>query len=353
MIEMERLDDQTRWQAVAARDAAFDGRFVLGVVTTGIYCRPSCPARRPKRDNVRFFDTPADAEAAGFRACKRCRPQAVAHEAEMVERLVRYIDTHLDGDLTLAALAAHVGYSPFHLQRLFKRAVGMSPREYARASRIDRLKDGLKADTRVTDAIYEAGFQSNSAAYDVTASALGMEPSTYQRGGQGETIRYTVVDCSLGRLLVGATERGIAAVSLADTDEPLDAFVRGEFPAAEIVRDDMGLRRWVGEVVAQVEGEPPHNELPLDIRATAFQRRVWDALRQIPPGETRTYSEVARAIGQPTAVRAVAHACATNRIAVMIPCHRVIREDGSLGGYRWGLERKAVLLQRERDANAD
>lgn len=346
-------DDETCWQAMLERDARYDGAFVSAIATTGIYCRPSCPARKPLRRNVRFFRDPAEAEAAGFRPCKRCQPQTVAHEAEVVARVCRYIEANLDGPLTLAALGDHVGYSPYHLQRVFKRALGISPRQYADAARVRRLKDELKQANRVTDAVLDAGFASSSAVYGGAGAALGMNPSAYRRGGRGLTVTYTIADSGLGRLLVAATPTGVAAVFVSDDDATLHASVRQEFPEAEVRYEQGAFGDWVRAVVALLDGELPHAELPLDVQATAFQWRVWQELRRIPRGETRTYSDIARAIGQPTAARAVARACATNPAAVVIPCHRVVREDGGLGGYRWGLDVKTALLERERQAASD
>lgn len=344
----EMLSDDACWQAIRARDARYDGVFVTCVLTTGIYCRPSCPARAAKRENVIFLRSPQEAEAAGFRACKRCRPEAVSYEAEMVERVCRYIEANLGCDVSLQALGTHAGYSPSHLQRVFKRVLGVSPRQYAEAARLGRFKAELKEAGNVTDAIYSAGFNSSSAVYGGTpARALGMDPSTYRRGGAGVQIGYTMVDSPLGRLLIAATPCGIAGLSFADTDAELESYLRGEFPNADLYRDDVSFGAWVEGVQEALRGEGPTVELPLDVRATAFQWRVWDALRAIPRGETRSYGEIARALGKPTAARAVARACATNRVAVIIPCHRVVREDGGMGGYRWGIKRKKALLAAE------
>lgn len=345
------LDEAICWQAMVERDARYDGAFVSAISSTGIYCRPSCPARKPLRKHVHFYTDAASAEAAGYRPCKRCRPQTVSHEAEVVEQLCRYIEVNLDQPLTLVALGEQAGYSPYHLQRIFKRVTGLSPRQYVEAARVQRLKAELKQADRVTDAVYDAGFSSSSTIYEGRPT-LGMNPSTYRRGAKDVDIRYAIADSPLGRVLVAASPCGIAGVCLGDDDDRLRAFLDEEFPAARIHQDDDGLRPWVEGVIAQLECETPHADLPLDVRATAFQWRVWQELRRIPLGETRTYSDIARAIGQPTAARAVARACATNRIAVIIPCHRVIREDGGMGGYRWGLSVKEALLKRERQAAA-
>ncbi len=340
--------DDICWQAVLKGDARYDGVFVTAVRTTGIYCRPSCPARKPHRHNVTFMADCASAEQAGYRACKRCRPGEIPQERLVIHDLVRYIEANPDADLTLAALGTQAGYSPAHLQRLFKRVVGISPRQYAEAVRVNQLKAGLKGGVSVTDASYGAGFGSMSRLYEGEAGPLGMSPSTYRHGGRGLRVGYTIVDSALGRLLIAATERGLCAVSLSDDDERLEAFLFNEFPAAEIERDDAHLSQWIDAVLAQVRGEEPHLDLPLDVQATAFQWRVWNVLRAIPMGETRSYGEIAHELGKPRAARAVARACATNRIAVLIPCHRVVREDGNLGGYRWGIERKRALLSSER-----
>jgi AraC family transcriptional regulator of adaptative response/methylated-DNA-[protein]-cysteine methyltransferase len=269
---------------------------------------------------------------------------------EAVRRACRYIEAHLEEPLTLAALAGHVGQSPGHLQRTFRRVTGVSPRAYADACRLGRLKERLKERRTVTTAMYEAGYGSSSRLYERASAQLGMTPATYRRGGRGMSIRYAVVDTPLGRLLLGATERGLSAVYLGDADAPLEAALRREYPEAEVVRDDAGLGGWLADLLEHLAGRRPHLELPLDVQATAFQRRVWQELQAIPYGATRTYREIAERIGRPTAARAVARACATNPVSVVVPCHRVVREDGGLGGYRWGLERKQKLLDQEKAA---
>lgn len=344
-------DADACYQAVLNRDRTQDGKFVTAVRTTGIYCRPSCPARTPKRENVEFYRTPAEAEAAGFRACKRCSPNTQAFEADLAEQICRYIDSNLDQRLSLDELGGVVVISPQHLQRMFKRALGISPREYIAARRLDHLKSRLKAGDTVTNALYDAGFSSSSRLYENAPDKLGMTPADYRSGAEGLNIRYTVAPCSLGYVLAAATERGICAVMLDDTADILETKLRDEFPGAHIHADTDSLREPLSGVLDYIEGQQPHVELPLDIRGTAFQQRVWQALRQIPYGETRSYSEVAEALGQPAATRAVASAIANNHIAVVIPCHRVVRQDGSMGGYKWGLARKQALLQREHDPN--
>ena len=344
--------DEERWQAVLARDGRHNGRFVYAVSSTGIYCRPSCPSRHPRRERVHFFADPDDAERAGFRACRRCAPHAaLAPEVETVQRICRHIEDDPDGPITLAALGARAGLSPFHLQRLFKRVTGVTPRQYAAAHRLDRFKDRVRDTDDVTGALYDAGYGSSSGLYARTSLGLGMTPSTYARGGTTMHISFSTVACSLGSVLVAATERGICAVSLGETGAELEAALRREFPAAQVARDDAALAAWTETLVRYVEGGQALPDLPLDVRATAFQSRVWAALRAIPGGETRSYNQVAISIGHPTAARAVAQACAANPTALVIPCHRVVRENGDLGGYRWGVERKRHLLAGERAAS--
>jgi AraC family transcriptional regulator of adaptative response/methylated-DNA-[protein]-cysteine methyltransferase len=348
---MHVADEERCWRAVQERDAAWDGRFVYAVRSTGIYCRPSCPSRRPRRSQVVFYPLPEAAERCGYRPCRRCRPrQAIAADphVELVRGTCRYIETHLESSLSLQTLSEQAGLSPFHLQRTFKRVTGITPRQYADACRLGVLKSRLKERRTVTMAMVEAGYGSSSRLYERAASQLGMTPATYRRGGRAMHIRYTCADCPLGRLLLGGTERGICAVYLGDRDDKLEAELSREFPAAEVCRDNDGLSAWVNELVNHLHGQQPHLDLPLDVRATAFQWRVWQELQAIPYGRTRSYREIARALGQPSAARAVARACATNPVSVIIPCHRVVREDGGLGGYRWGLERKQALLDHEK-----
>ena len=348
LADMPRSDNQN-WQAVIARDSAQDGKFFFAVSTTGVYCRPSCPARRPRRENVEFFATPDAAEKAGYRACLRCRPKAASTgQSQTVKAMCRYIERHLDEPLTLARLAQEFRQSPFHLQRTFKSVLGITPRAYADSCRMDELKHNLRAGHSVTRAMYDAGYGSSSRLYERTASQLGMTPDKYRRGAISAVIRYTCTQSPLGRMLIAATDKGICAIQFADSDEELESGLKHEFPFAIRRRDDAGLLAWERDLLRQMQGHKLNTALPLDIQATAFQRKVWTYLQSIPFGATRSYSEVARAIRRPTASRAVARACATNPVAVAIPCHRIVRETGEMGGYRWGIERKRTLLEMER-----
>jgi len=337
---------QNQWQQVVARDARQDGRFVFAVRTTGIYCRPSCPSRRPRRESVEFFAGPNEAEQAGYRACLRCKPTQISSQALYVTRARQLLD-RADGVMTLAQLSKRVGLSPFHLQRLFKRATGLSPREYQSARRMQHVKTGLRKGEDVTTALYDAGFGSPSRLYEKAPQQLGMTPGEYRRGGAGAKITFAIAPTPLGRLLIAATERGLCAVRFGDNTADLERDLRKEFHAAGLHRDDAAMRPYVEPLLTAVRGENTTVDLPLDVRATAFQTKVWEKLRQIPRGETRSYGEVARAIGEPSAVRAVARACASNPVALAVPCHRVVRADGDLAGYRWGIERKKALLERE------
>lgn len=354
MTPTRSIDAETAWQAVSARDRTWDGRFVYGVTSTRIFCRPSCPSRRPRRDRVRFFETPAEAEREGFRACKRCRPtqiEATSAAEQAVRRALKHLDSKPDGRVSLTDLAGVTGLSPFHLQRTFKRMVGLSPREYLAARRAERLRSELRGRGTVSRALYEAGFGSTSRVYEGAPRLLGMTPGAFRKGGAGMEIRYTIVDSPYGRLLVGATDRGVCCVLLGEHDATLVRDLGAQFPSARRARVDEGdawLAQLVRRVAEQLKRPTRVEGIPLDLHGTAFQYRVWEALVAIPPGETRTYTDLARAVGKPEAVRAVASACAANRVAVVVPCHRVIRADGSLGGYRWGLPRKAALLEHER-----
>lgn len=344
--------DESRWNAVVARDAKRDGQFVFAVSSTGVYCRPSCAARRPRMENVQFFARPEDAERAGYRACLRCRPKSVTgnEEADLVKAICRFIEQHLDEPVTLARLGKEFRQSPFHLQRRFKAITGITPREYADSCRLRMLKRNLQAGDSVTRAMYDAGYGSSSRLYERTASQLGMTPDKYRRGAIAATIRYACSDSPLGRMLIAATDRGICSIQFARTDSDLLEGLKREFPFAARREDKGGLRSWAESLLAHMRGKNLDSSLPLDIRATAFQRRVWTYLQSIPFGDTKSYKEVAAGIGRPTAVRAVARACATNPVPVEIPCHRVVRDDGSMGGYRFGIERKKTLLEMEQRA---
>jgi AraC family transcriptional regulator of adaptative response/methylated-DNA-[protein]-cysteine methyltransferase len=341
-------EDQ-RWDAVLARDSAHDGEFVFAVSSTGVYCRPSCAARRPRRENVAFFSHPEQAEKAGFRACLRCRPRSVSGnpQSDWAKEVCRYIEQHLDEPVTLERLGKVFRQSSFHLQRRFKAALGITPREYGDSCRLRLLKRNLQAGDNVTRAMYDAGYGSSSRLYEKTASQLGMTPDKYRRGAIAATVRYAIADSPLGRMLVAATDKGVCAIQFARSDGELIEGLKREFPFAVRKPDQSGLQAWVETLLSTMTGHEPNAALPLDIRATAFQRRVWTYLQSIPFGTTRSYSQVAKAIGRPSASRAVARACATNPVAVAIPCHRVVREDGSISGYRWGVERKKALLELE------
>lgn len=350
--ELRTIEEDIYWQAVLAKDDRFDGIFVYSVRSTGIYCKPSCPSRRPGREQVAFFPSCPAAEAGGFRACLRCQPRETSltdPRVRMVLRACRAIEAQVDdGTLSLERLGAELKISPHHLQRTFKSITGITPRQYAAAHRLKLFKSRIKEGAEVTGAMYDAGYGSSSRLYEKAPKQLGMTPATYRRGGKGMNINYTIVDSHLGRLLVAATARGMCAVTFGDRDDALVASLATEYPAAAIRQDETGLNEWVEGLLHYLDGTQPHLGLPLDLQATAFQSKVWEELRRIPYGETRSYKAVAEAIGQPTATRAVARACATNPVALVTPCHRVIREGGDMGGYRWGLERKRQLLEQER-----
>jgi len=338
-----------RWAAVAARDRGADGTFFYSVRTTGVYCRPSCAARIPKPENVSFHRTAADAERAGFRPCKRCKPDqpslAERHAAKVAE-LCRYIE---NAELlpTLDELAQHAGLSAYHLHRVFKDVTGVTPKAYAAAQRANRVRQQLDRSGTVTDAIYNAGYNSQSRFYEESDRLLGMTPTTYRAGGVDTPIRFAVGQCSLGAILVAQSDRGVCAILMGDDPDRLVRDLQDRFPHACLIGGDAGFEQLVARVVGFVEAPGFGLDLPLDVRGTAFQQRVWQALREIPPGKTVSYTELARRIGAPSSVRAVAHACAANILAVAIPCHRVVRNDGALSGYRWGVERKRALLARE------
>jgi AraC family transcriptional regulator of adaptative response/methylated-DNA-[protein]-cysteine methyltransferase len=349
-ITQEHLDEEQCWQAVQKRNAQADGTFVFAVRSTGIYCRPSCPARRPHREQVVFFRFPREASEAGFRSCRRCHPeqaQLPEPQAELVEQICRYIETHLDAPLHLSDLSQQFHLSPYHLQRTFKRIKGITPRQYVESCRLEQFKARLHDGETVTGALYDAGYQSSSSLYQRTPVQLGMTPTAYRKGGKGMRISYSIVLSHPGYVLVAATARGVAAVRFGGSEKDLEANLTREYPKAELIRDEELLSPWMTLLLHSLQGQPSPQAVPLDVQATTFQWKVWQALRAIPTGQTRSYHDIAEAIGQPTASRAVARACASNPVAVFIPCHRVVRNNGQLGGYRWGIERKQQLLASE------
>jgi AraC family transcriptional regulator, regulatory protein of adaptative response / methylated-DNA-[protein]-cysteine methyltransferase len=349
------LDQEMCWKAVRSKNADFDGTFFFGVVTTGVYCRPSCPSRMPLRQNVRFYETARQAESDGLRACLRCRPLA-AIGADPLEEKIRgacgSIESNSSERLTLTALAAEAGLSPFHFQRAFKAIVGVSPRQYAEAHRLKKLKTNLRSCKDVTEAVYETGFESSSRVYERADTRLGMTPSQYRNGGKGVSITYATAQTAFGFIMIAATDRGISFVQFADHPAELLSMLQNEYPQAELKPMDEpshpAFAGWVSAVQNHLAAQRPRLSLPLDIRATAFQMKVWNYLQSIPYGSVQSYGEVAEAIGVPRAVRAVARACASNKVAILIPCHRVIRGTGELGGYKWGLRRKRAIIDHER-----
>ncbi|HVA72696.1 MAG TPA: bifunctional DNA-binding transcriptional regulator/O6-methylguanine-DNA methyltransferase Ada [Candidatus Limnocylindrales bacterium] len=350
-----QASDTRCWRAVQTRRSAADGSFVYAVRTTKIYCRPSCPSKRPQRNRVVFFCQPQDAERAGYRPCLRCLPQFESPQRDSARRVLqicRRIEATLAADpekrLTSLELSRFFGLEPQKMERLFRKALGITPKQFTDAQRMAQLKSKLRKGDKVTTAMYDAGYGSSSRLYERAPAQMGMTPATYRRGGAGMNISYTIVPSPLGRLLVAATRRGVSAVYLGGADAPLEKALAGEYPQAEIRRDAKGFEQWVRKILRNLRGQEPHIDLPLDVQATAFQRRVWEELRRIPYGATRSYTEVARAIGKPRAIRAVARACATNPVSIVVPCHRVVREDGNLAGYRWGLDRKSALLAQEK-----
>jgi AraC family transcriptional regulator of adaptative response/methylated-DNA-[protein]-cysteine methyltransferase len=351
-----RSPDAQRWQAVLARDASADAAFVYAVRSTGIYCRPSCPSRRPRRVQVAFFHQSKLAEKAGFRACLRCKPASnrngVSNEdTRAMAHLCREIETQIgespESTLKLADLSERAGISSHRVHRLFRKMIGITPRQFADALRLRRLKGRLQRGDSVTTALYEAGYGSASRLYEYANAQLGMTPATYRHGGKGMEIVYTIEECPQGKVLVAATDRGVSAVYLGDQDRPLERALHEEYPKANIRKGSGTLGPWVRAIVKHLRGGEKHLDLPLDVEATAFQRRVWQELQKIPYGTTKTYTQVAKALGQPTAARAVARACATNPVSIVVPCHRVVRQGGQLAGYRWGLDRKRALIEQE------
>ncbi|MBI4907458.1 MAG: bifunctional DNA-binding transcriptional regulator/O6-methylguanine-DNA methyltransferase Ada [Acidobacteria bacterium] len=353
------INEDQFWTAVQNRDRSFDGKFFFGVLTTGVYCRPSCACRLPLRKNVRFFLEPGEAERAGLRACERCRPLATRGadpDAARVETACAFIREHAQESIRLADIAAHVGLSAFHFQRSFKAILGVTPAQYHEGCRLEALKSGLRTMGKVTDAIYEAGYGSGSRVYEKVDTRLGMTPSQYRGGGRGVSISYASTECALGRMMIGATDRGICFLHFGDSDDELVAMLRREYPQAQLGPMQKPyqpqFREWMASLDQHLRGQSPRLDLPLDLRATAFQLKVWRYLQSIPYGSVQSYGEVAAGLGQPTATRAVARACATNRVALVIPCHRVIRGTGEMGGYRWGVDRKRTLIDTERASAA-
>jgi AraC family transcriptional regulator of adaptative response/methylated-DNA-[protein]-cysteine methyltransferase len=346
-LQMTTNNTNQKWSMVLARDAKADGRFVYAVKSTGVFCRPTCPSRRPRRENVEFFNSPAQAQQAGYRACRRCTPLERNPQSQKVEAACRYIDENLDVTLSLTAISRHVAISPFHFQRMFKRMLGISPREYQQARRAGKFRQALLGDGSVTEAIYEAGFSSSSRAYESVPAQLGMTPSAFKRGGAGVEIRCTVISTELGKLLVATTPRGVCAVRFGESEAALLRELKHDFGSAEIHRDDEGLAQVAAQIKQLLNGPSAPLSIPLDLRGTAFQQMVWKELRRIPAGQTRSYTEIAKTIGRPRAVRAVANACGSNPVAIVVPCHRVVQKNGSLAGYRWGVKRKAALLEKE------
>jgi AraC family transcriptional regulator, regulatory protein of adaptative response / methylated-DNA-[protein]-cysteine methyltransferase len=335
------------WLATLKRDRRADGSFVFAVRSTHIYCRPSCPARRPLRQNTLFFKNPQEAENLGFRPCRRCRPKDVASASALVSKAAALIADSTDENIRLESIAGKINSSPERLRRAFRTMTGLSPREFAQAARIKKFKKLLRDGQSITEALYLCGFGSPSRIYEKTNSQLGMTPAEYKKGAPGMHIDYSITKTTLGHVLVAGTEKGISAIYLGENNKHLVSELQAEYPKADLSQNSNGHGAWVKEVVKRIEGEPPSVDLPLDVQATAFQRRVWQELQKIPLGTTRTYTQVAHALGEPKSVRAVARACATNPVSIVVPCHRVIRTDGQLAGYRWGLKRKQELLERE------
>ena len=348
-VEESSSGETPFWEAMLGRDSRMDGLFFYGVASTGVYCRPSCPSRRPRRANVVFFSNRELAERAGFRPCLRCRPDKLGTNphAELVSSVCRHIESNLDGPLTLGVLGRRLGVSPFSLQRTFKSMTGITPRAYADARRLEAMKAGLRRGESVTRAMVDAGYSSSSRLYERSGAQLGMAPLQYRSGAPGIMIRYAVTDSPLGKLLVAGTEVGVCAIQFGESRAVLEKTIRAEYTRAHLEYDPQSLEPWVRRVLDQLGGGQVQSDLPLDIRATAFQRLVWEHLRSIPRGRTESYSEVARNVGRPRAARAVARACASNPVALAIPCHRVVRGDGEPGGYRWGIRRKKLLLEME------
>src|SRR5712692_5471606 len=348
------LSDDEKWKAVLSRSDSFDGAFVFAVRSTGIYCRPSCPARRPTKEHVTFFPGSIEAEQSGFRPCLRCQPRVAgpSPKDKLVNHVCKYIEANLPHKLTLATLSHQVGVSPYHFQRTFKRILGVSPRQYVEARRLARMKRFLRNGETVNTSLYNAGFSSRSRVYENVPGGFGVNPGEFRRGGEGLRIRYSIIDSPLGRLLVAATEKGVCAVCMGDSDRTVETVLAEDYPSAKLHRNDEGMKEWAGAFVKYFAGNSSPLKLPLDVTGTAFQWKVWKKIQSIPYGKTATYSGIAGALGSPNASRAVARACATNQVALVIPCHRVIGKDGGLHGYRWGNERKLTLLTLEQKVRA-
>lgn len=339
------------WQAVITRNRNYDGKFVYGVISTKIYCHPSCPSRKPRREKVLFFSQKIEAENKGFRACKRCfsKNQLEKSHLELIQQICNFLKQEFDKNHSLNELASKFNISPYHLQRTFKKIIGITPRQYTEALRMENFKNQLRQNKKIINAVYESGYNSSSSLYQFSASNLGMTPNTYRKGGKNMIINYTIVPCSMGYLLVATTKQGICSVKLGDTKSELESILYKDFHQAELIFDSGTHQDWVKIILTFIDGNQPHLDLPLDIRGTAFQKQVWEALQKIPYGETSTYKNIANQINKPKSVRAVGNACGANPTALIVPCHRVIKNDGSLGGYRWGIERKKKLLNLEGD----
>jgi AraC family transcriptional regulator, regulatory protein of adaptative response / methylated-DNA-[protein]-cysteine methyltransferase len=346
-----KLSQRQCWEAVASRDSLYDRAFVYAVRSTGIYCRPSCPSRRPRRKQVVFFRAPKWAERDGFRPCRRCHPREMPWQSEsrLIAAACRLIEQNSVDPIRMASVARRLSVGPFRLQRMFRKFLGITPSSYAHSIRLRHLKEQLRKGNDVTTALYEAGYSSPSRLYEGSDRQLGMTPALYRRGGKGMEISYTTAPSDLGRLLLAGTAKGVSAIYLGDSDARLEGALRREYPAAVIRKNPARVSRWLRELVRHISGRQPRLDLPLDVKATVFQRRVWEALQRIPRGSTQTYSDLARSLGLAKGQRAVARACATNPVSVLIPCHRVVRRDGGLGGYRWGIDRKRALLAIERN----